>query len=54
MQKMYEAELAFIVLLKSASDRRGRLVKVSYQQWLEKAFKILLHMLCVITTLIPE
>ena len=53
---MYEGELAFMVLLKSQPLIRGAgwLVRVSYQQWLEKAFKILLHMLCAITNLTPR
>lgn len=53
---MNEGELTFIVLLKSQPLIRGAgwLGKASFQQWLEKAFKILFHMLCAITNLTPS
>lgn len=49
----HEGELAFIVLLKSQAriGGAGWLLKVSHQQWLEKAFKTRLHRLCAITNL---
>lgn len=53
---MCEGEAAFITLLKNQPliGGTGWLVTVSYQQWLEKAFKILLHMLCAIANLTPS
>lgn len=49
----HEGELAFIILLKSQAQIGGAgwLLKVSHQQWLEKAFKTRLHRLCAITNL---